>query len=340
MEQTDIETTINGKKASWRSWCVEGDQKNIAAWIAANCATKEQRMATFGAEHFICSYAGFVRHVAHSLMEDTKDGAPEMGRPTTANTNWSSFRVLSWNILAHIHTHYNSAGHKGPPKSCESAEQRVARHRTIVQTITQLAPDIAMLQEVDSTFMPSDWQARNGPLPCGERLDEYTPYRSYSDRGEGTVILLRDAAFVRDRSVNASYLPAIKEHGWKTGMALHAIRCGDPTQQPIAIASVHLKSGAYEAQRALLEAAVAEMQAGCGAILGGDFNVEAGKSLGALEVSLVKQGLERVPTPEGVPTGLSGTLKWSAGHVIDHIYARWPLSAAGDVEVGPLPVLG
>jgi len=84
----------------------------------------------------------------------------------------SAFRVLSWNILAHIHTHHNTCGHGGPPGSLETPGQRDARHRQIAHTLMQIQPDIIILQEVDTTFMPLEWQPTD-PLPCGERLTGY-----------------------------------------------------------------------------------------------------------------------------------------------------------------------
>merc|ERR1712070_787762 len=118
--------------------------------------------------------------------------------------------------------------------------------------------------------MPKDWQAEHGPLPCGETLLGYTPFRSYSDRGEGTVILLRDTTFTRDKRVAATYIDAREELGWKTGMVLHAVRCGDPAQIPIALASVHLKWGAKDAQLMMLNAALTAMGPAGPAILAGD----------------------------------------------------------------------
>jgi len=269
--------------------------------------------------------ARIVRHPVLS-MEGTEAG------PSAPS---ASFRVLSWNILAHIHTHYNHLGHGGAPKERESEKQRTARYRQIARTITELSPDIALLQEVDSFFMPQDWQAEQGALPCGESLDGYTPYRSYSDREEGTVILLRDATFTRDTSIDATYIPATKQTGWKTGMVLHAIRRGD-VEHRIAICSVHLKWGAPEAQLALVTHALEQMQPDCPAILGGDFNVEPA-DLKPLQAAFWKHGLERVATADGVPTGLSGSLKWHAAHTIDHIFVRAPLFIAAPIEVGPLP---
>ena len=142
-----------------------------------------------------------------------------------ASEHWTThefaFKVVSWNVLAHIHTHYNAAGHGGATKSLESAEQRLVRHRQVVQTLLELQADVYLLQEVDSHFMPADWQ-QDRPLPCGETLRGYTPYRSYSERGEGTVVMLRDDRFVRDTSIPTAYLPATAEHGWKTGVVVHA----------------------------------------------------------------------------------------------------------------------
>ena len=122
-----------------------------------------------------------------------------MENPSDDKVATSPFVVVCWNVLAHIHTHHNAAGHGGEAKTLEAQTQRTARHVRIVHALQRLAPDIVLLQEVDTTFIPLDWQPNQGPLPCGERLDGYTPFRSYSDRGDGCAVLLRDAAFVRDR---------------------------------------------------------------------------------------------------------------------------------------------
>ena len=86
--------------------------------------------------------------------------------------------VVSWNVLAHVHTHWNAAEHGGAPKSLESDAQRISRHARVVRRLHALRPAVALLQEVDATLMPQDWQG--GPLPCGEHLDGYTPFRSYT----------------------------------------------------------------------------------------------------------------------------------------------------------------
>ena len=156
-----------------------------------------------------CTYGQRCRF-SHAAPAAREQGTTEFG-----------FKVVSWNVLAHIHTHHNAAGHGGATKSLESAEQRLVRHRQVLQTLLELQADVYLLQEVDSYFMPADWQ-QDRPLPCGETLRGYTPYRSYSERGEGTVVMLRDDRFVRDTSIPTAYLPATAEHGWKTGVVVHA----------------------------------------------------------------------------------------------------------------------
>ena len=265
-----------------------------------------------------------------------------MENPSDDKVTTSPFVVVCWNVLAHIHTHHNAAGHGGEAKTLEAQAQRTARHVRIVRALQRLAPDIALLQEVDTTFIPLDWQPNQGPLPCGERLDGYTPFRSYSDRGDGCAVLLRDAAFVRDREIETLYLPASRRFGHKAAVVVHARRTGaSAPEPPIAIACVHLKWGKPAQQQALLRAVTEHMRAGCPAVLGGDFNTSVEDDppgcWGGISEVLRSCGLERVATPAGVPTGLDSSLRWNASHVIDHLYATPALEPAGDIEVGPLP---
>jgi endonuclease/exonuclease/phosphatase family metal-dependent hydrolase len=223
-----------------------------------------------------------------------------------AQTTTDAFKVVCWNVLAHIHTHYNANGHGGAVKTTESAEQRLLRHQRIARTLLDLQADAYLLQEVDSHFMPADWQP-DRPLPCGEMLRGYTPYRSYSKRGEGTVVMLRDDRFVRDTSIRTAYLPATAEHGWKTGVVLHAqpvgggphfrwarltaraslrrrLRAGTictntranarrhATGPRIAFVSVHLRWGEPAAQSQLLSSALSAVSRATAVVLAGDFN--------------------------------------------------------------------
>ena len=172
--------------------------------------------------------------------------------------------IVSWNVLAHVHTHWNSAEHGGDEKTLETAEQCQLRHVQIVRRLNALRPEVAFLQEVDATFMPQYWQPTSGPLPCGQRLDGYTPFRSYTppwgDRkhAEGTVVLLRDDTWVRDKSVDTAYVASCKETGWKTGIVVHARRVDEGEGEgTVAFASVHLRSRAPTEQRELLTRALA-----------------------------------------------------------------------------------
>jgi endonuclease/exonuclease/phosphatase family metal-dependent hydrolase len=240
-----------------------------------------------------------------------------------------SLTVVTWNCLAHIHTHWDTELHQGTPKSLESSAQRTVRLRTVVRTLRDLLPDVALLQEVDEHLIPREWQG--GPLPCGESLDGYVPYRSYGDRGEGTVVLLRKAVLQCDTSIPTAYLPKTSEHGWKTGVVVHAKRvAAGPHERPIALASVHLRWGAPQQQSALLAAAMGARAPNVPMVLGGDFN--AGVELLAAEridAPLLDAGLVRVPAD--APTGLG------SGGTIDHLYAAGV--RLSPPEVGPLPPL-
>lgn len=93
----------------------------------------------------------------------------------------------------------------------------------------ELDPDVILLQEVDEHFMPIDWNPADGsPLPCGSKLEGYTPYRSYNvgtkdKKACGVAVLLKDAVLTRDRSIDTVYLKATEAHGWKTGVVVHAM---------------------------------------------------------------------------------------------------------------------
>lgn len=56
------------------------------------------------------------------------------------------FRVMTWNILASVHTHWSSAAHGGALKSTESDAQRTQRHLSVVSRLMNELPDVALLQ--------------------------------------------------------------------------------------------------------------------------------------------------------------------------------------------------
>lgn len=250
-----------------------------------------------------------------------------------------SLKVLSWNILAHIHTHWDAALHTGSQqarKCLETQEQAKARHSRIVQEIRRQEPDIALLQEVDSTFMPSNWQAASGPLPCGEKLDGYTPYRSYkriqqSIVEEGTVVLLRDATLQRDKAVPVSYFKGSSEHGCKTGIVVHASHLQSRTT--IALASVHLRHNAQEQALSLLRSVICARNRSTAMILGGDFNLPTRRLRETVEPMLHANQLYRVPTPAGKPTGMHSL------ETIDHIYVSPCLELCMPAIIGPIPLV-
>lgn len=248
---------------------------------------------------------------------------------------FSDLNVVSWNILAHVHTHWDFVRHGGFAKALETLEQRQARHEVIARRLNALRPEVALLQEVDASFLPLEWQG--GPLPCGVALGGYTPYRSYSPgKQEGTAVLLRDDAWQRDTSVETLYIPRTEATGWKTGVVVHARRVdgfGCAPSPTVAFASVHLRHGSPEAQRELLAVAMAgRRHVAIPVVLGGDFNSDPGEpDFSGIEAPLLAAGLRRVPSQLGLPTDLSG-------RTIDHIYASpslWPST----VQVGPLPPL-
>ena len=198
-------------------------------------------------------------------------------------------KVVSWNVLAHVHTHWCRAAHQHTGK-LESPGQCRRRQRSVLARLKKLAPDVALLQEVDSAFIPIDWLPGT-PLPCGETLTGYTVIRNYNRRAnvdsgghvEGTAVLIRDAVLDVDAArCRPARLEATRENGWKTGLVVHARPKGTPASDPpMAFGSVHLRylrSGTPEPQRALLESALAAISPRCTAVvIAGDFNYELGR---------------------------------------------------------------
>ena len=94
-------------------------------------------------------------------------------------------------------------------------------------------------------------------------------------------------------------------------------------------------------QQALLGAITERILPGARAILGGDFNTspldEPPGCWGGIVETLSARGLRRIPTADGVPTGLTSTMQHSAEHVIDHVFASEGVVCVGGPEVGPLP---
>ena len=94
-------------------------------------------------------------------------------------------------------------------------------------------------------------------------------------------------------------------------------------------------------QQALLGAITERILPGARAIFGGDFNTspldEPPGCWGGIVETLSARGLRRIPTADGVPTGLTSTMQHSAEHVIDHVFASEGVVCVGGPEVGPLP---
>jgi hypothetical protein len=254
------------------------------------------------------------------------------------------FRIMTWNVLASVHTHHNFRDHGGAEGETETAIQRDARHRRIVRRIQWEGPDVVLLQEADEAFLPRAWRA--GPLPCGEALFGYTTHRSYGATGgthEGVAVLLRDGVWARDPRLPKVAVPRSAATGWKNGIMLHAVRCADPTQV-VCFCSVHLRWGADDGPKCgLLAATLEQAAAGVPVVLGGDFNTEP-RALAVLESCLARcgGGLRRLPSDPGRSTVQDRGDRVS---VIDHLYASpalgLPPVMAGEAggrascEVGP-----
>lgn len=172
-------------------------------------------------------------------------------------------------------------------------------------------------------------------------IHRYKVFASYSPKGVGCVVLLRDERFQLDASVAVAYLSASEAHGSKTGVVVHARRAGTagPAGEPLALANVHLRHGDPVFKRSLLRSALAAVKPDTPCIVAGDFNTNQRQLVkhGLAEV-LAERGLSRADTPEGVPMALRADLTWDGRQAIDHVYASAPFHL--EVRLGPLPTSG
>jgi endonuclease/exonuclease/phosphatase family metal-dependent hydrolase len=214
------------------------------------------------------------------------------------------------------------------------------RYQQVVRTLQQLAPDVMLLQEVDSYFMPEGWQSADGALPCGATLDGYTAHQSYTPKSTGgsagTVVLLRDAAWSTDRNHPPVAVAATEAHGGKTAMVVHARHRDPATESSVTFASVHLRWGSPVHARSLLSSVISAVGERSHVVLGGDFNVKT-DALTSDGISAVAEaaGLAKVLTSVDTPTQLDGL---NQATTIDHVYATGgAFELADHVQVGRLP---
>jgi len=242
------------------------------------------------------------------------------------------FRVMTWNVLAHVHTHWNHRDHGGSEKALETEAQRRTRHRAVVNVVMRELPDVVLLQEVDEFFMPPDWQA--GLLPCGVSLPGYEAFKSYAlvDSGhlEGVVILFRKGIWEPDPQRPPILLERSEKRGWKCGLVVPACRCLDRLK--CCFVSVHLTPYKLPGKIGLLSDALEAIGSDSEqVILGGDFNTEMGPDLAPLNELLGSHGLSDVPLAPETPTGIDGT-------AIDYVYCKGLAAlGVGECTAGPLP---
>eukprot|EP01001_Neometanema_parovale_P008287 NODE_456_length_2452_cov_51.215114_g433_i0.p1 GENE.NODE_456_length_2452_cov_51.215114_g433_i0~~NODE_456_length_2452_cov_51.215114_g433_i0.p1 ORF type:complete len:758 (+),score=70.69 NODE_456_length_2452_cov_51.215114_g433_i0:57-2330(+) len=261
-------------------------------------------------------------------------------QPRIVERKPNGIKVMSWNILAHVFTHHQKHIHGGT--YLESAVQRSGRHKAIAHAIVKAKADVILLQEVDDTFLPSDWSG--GPLPCGVDLRGYTAFRCYSGNSyiqEGVCILLREG-WERDPSRPVTRIKANEATGGKNGVTLlarhrdyPAIRCW--------LSSVHLKWGPNDAptRQYLLDQALCPtvINSVDPAVLAGDFNTTL-LDIEHLETVLKRHpDMKRLPTPPHAATALAGNLAAVPGHVIDYLYTTLDIEKA-KCDVGPLNTSG
>jgi len=259
------------------------------------------------------------------------------------------FRVMTWNILASVHTHWNSDAHGGASRTCETVDQRHNRHIQIVAAIHRLQPDVVLLQEVDTLFLPLAWK-HGQRLPCGSYLHGYTVHQSYSPLKtgvsipqEGVAILTRNGVWETDPSLKKTCLEKTRDRGWKCSLVLHARRCHDHSQRACFV-SVHLQWGAPSAQANLLRDALKAADSTVPIVLGGDFNITARElkvvhdaHRPSVDAQLAARGLRRMPSHPGQSTGLTGEMGLRPSNAIDHLYCSRSLKPAIKwCSVGPL----
>lgn len=261
---------------------------------------------------------------------------PEQARP--------ELTVLTWNVLAHANTQWMFSEERGGCGELETTSQRTARHLALIGRLVELQPDVALLQEVDESFMPRDWYGA-GPLPCGATLDGYVPFRS-SNGGTSEVaatVLLRSETV---EGISAVCVPSGNIDGGAGGVVVHVQLLG--TAEVVAVASVHLPLDKPMEQTALLLAAVSaraplprDDAAAAGSsfgptprvpmVLGGDFQASpADLKHSAIDALLLDAGLSRVPT--NMPTHTKND------DTIDHLYIAG-MHVHGEPVVGSLPPL-
>lgn len=249
--------------------------------------------------------------------------------------------VLTWNVLAHVNTANIQPTQASFGTELETASQRTARHRALIGRLMELQPDVALLQEVDESFMPREWYGI-GPLPCGATLDGYVPFRSSNGgTGEVATVLLRSATV---EGISTVCVSSGSPNGGAGGVVVHVRPLG--ATELLAVASVHLPFDKPIDQTALLMAAVSaraplpqhDASAAAGSpiprvpmVLGGDFQASpAALKQSAVDSLLLNAGLSRVVT--NMPTHMKND------DTIDHLYIAG-MHVHGEPAVGSLPPL-
>eukprot|EP00756_Hemistasia_phaeocysticola_P025983 Hpha_TRINITY_DN16035_c4_g1::TRINITY_DN16035_c4_g1_i1::g.120390::m.120390 len=209
-------------------------------------------------------------------------------------------RIVTWNILAHRHTHYDWREHGGKEGEVESEAQTKERHRRISAAIAGLNPDVLLLQEVDTSLVPLEEATPSEGVRRAVRaeiLPGYDWYLSLSNRGEGTAIVLREGVF---EEVSHKGVPHDPGHGWKTAASVRAkLKCsGDGVE----FSSVHLPwGGDKEEMKRTLISKTLDLHPRSDArprfrVFGGDFNTFA-EELPPFSQILNGGDLHRIPTP-------------------------------------------
>eukprot|EP00656_Telonema_subtile_P035528 TRINITY_DN39508_c0_g1_i1.p1 TRINITY_DN39508_c0_g1~~TRINITY_DN39508_c0_g1_i1.p1 ORF type:complete len:284 (-),score=40.91 TRINITY_DN39508_c0_g1_i1:140-991(-) len=244
------------------------------------------------------------------------------------------FKAMTWNVLAHVHTHWDKALHGG--NANESAAQRDFRHNRIVQAILRELPDVALLQEVDEYFIPGNWQG--GELPCGAHLPGYTFHHAYGPTGdgsgplEGAGVLLREGVFEEDPEQPATKLNKVPERGWKSAIVLPVRRCHDYRQQ-VTFVSVHLPWPDNQPKIKILRDTLVRADPSHPIVLGGDFNTGEADLWNTLEPTLREFGVSQIPLSEGWPT-CSGAEPCKR---IDFLYCGLGVHARERCKIGNVP---
>lgn len=226
-------------------------------------------------------------------------------------------KIISWNILAHDFTHYNSIHHLNGMKMIESQTQTRLRYEWAHDQLMSEDADVVLLQEVSPLFFQ---QRQSEAL-----LDIYSCYTTYGfGDSPGTAVLVKDKACMYGRvQANTSTLLSrvdgcIETGGWSKSATIVDFLLCDGTKA--IVISTHTTFDGNSIQRhyhmdtlgRLLESLA--LNSSDIFVIGGDFNCRKGsESFAKLRRETFLGRLELVDLGPCAPTV-------GSGETIDHIF--------------------